>query len=98
MTPPKKSPTNADIEAKLDQALKEMKAMTIRLGVVEQWKVSEEAYKAARADVMQEEAESKKNQQDAELKSSMIKTLKDLSPVLTAAGILLYALIEGLGK
>lgn len=97
MTPPKQ-PTNQDLLKELRDIKSVQNLQAKDIEALKVWKMAEDAYRAALKQVRGEEADEKKEQQTAQLKSSAIKVLRDLSPILTALGILLYALLQGVGR
>jgi hypothetical protein len=87
-----KQPLNSELLTEI-KAVKSMQASQARdIDVLKEWKRAEDAYRAALKAVRGEDAEEKRAQQDARLKSTAIKILTQLSPILAALGILLYAM------
>lgn len=89
--PSNKNPTNADL-------LKELKLMSQRIDVLEQWKVSEDAYRAALKQIKRDDEESKYTKlRDGEL-SSRTDIWKQVMIVLglVIAGLYAYLATKGI--
>lgn len=95
---PSKQPTNAEILTEIKGVKAVQNIQSRDIDILKEWKRQEDAYRAALKAVKDDEKEERRDAQEAELKSSMIKTLKELSPILTAGALLLYALVEGMAK
>lgn len=88
---PTKNPSNSDI-------LKELKTMNQRIDVLEQWKVSEDAYRAALKQIKRDDEESKyTNLRDKEL-TSRTDIWKQVMIVLglIIAGLYAYLATKGI--
>lgn len=81
---PDKQPTNAEI-------LQEVQAMSGRLLVIEDWKRSEDAYRAALAQVKAEEKESKTTSQNDDFMKRRTEIMKQVGIVLGLIAAILYA-------
>jgi hypothetical protein len=86
-----KSPTNADLGVKLDAALQEIKNMSNRLVAIEQWKLAEDAYKAALLQVRAEDRETKTNRLKSDEGKAWLNILKQAGIILGIVAAILYA-------
>lgn len=62
MTPPKKSPTNADLAEEIRDLKKMVSPLLADVAVLKDWKMAEDAYKAARLQLKEEEREDTRDQ------------------------------------
>lgn len=93
MTAAKKSPTASDLSKKLDASLAEMKAMRTDVNALMQWKLQEDAYRAALKRVRDEERESTQEQTSV----AWLKVIKQLYPILAILAAILYAYAQTRG-
>jgi hypothetical protein len=77
--------------------LKEIKAMYVdldgRMSVQEQWKIAEDAYKAALSQVYNEN----KEKTDEQVSKAWLRVLKEVYPILAILGAILYAVAASKG-
>lgn len=81
---PKKNPTLSDVYKKLDN-------MDTRLDTVEKWQSTEDITRKAISNYRKDEQQTTKSKQVAQL-------LRDLSPLIIALTVLVYALTTKAGK
>lgn len=83
------------------KAIKDMQlAQENRLANIEQWKIAEDAYRAALKQVRGDEKQRKKDKQDDEVSKAWLKVLKEIYPILLTIGAILYfyASSHGIGQ
>lgn len=78
-------------EPTLGDVLKEVQGFGNRLAVLENWKISEDAYRAALAQVKNEERQAKNDNNSAEVNKRRLEILKQVGIVLALIAAILYA-------